>query len=78
MSVKSIADCSKGEHSEILSTFIKLPFVIKIFVLSISDGLTGFTEAWKSNIKLMCVYLVHHMLHIIKAHHFYTDFCLRL
>ena len=24
----------KGEHSAILSTFIKLPFVIKIFVLS--------------------------------------------
>ena len=30
MQVKSI----KGEHSVILSTFIKLPFVIKIFVLS--------------------------------------------
>ena len=25
----------QGEHSAILSTFIKLPFVIKIFVLSI-------------------------------------------
>ena len=24
-----------GEHSAILSTFIKLPFIIKIFVLSI-------------------------------------------
>ena len=35
MQVKSIAECSKGEHSAILSTFIKLPFVIKIFVLSI-------------------------------------------
>ena len=33
------------EHSAILSTFIKLPFVIKIFVLSISEWLlkTGFT-----------------------------------
>ena len=27
----------KGEHSAILSTFIKLPFVIKIFVLSIFE-----------------------------------------
>ena len=35
----------QGEHSAILSTFIKLPFVIKIFVLSIFDWLfyTGFT-----------------------------------
>ena len=33
------------EHSAILSTFIKLPFVIKIFVLSILEWLfyTGFT-----------------------------------
>ena len=33
------------EHSAILSTFIKLPFVIKIFVLSILDWqfYTGFT-----------------------------------
>ena len=27
-----------GEHSAILLTFIKLPFVIKIFVLSILSG----------------------------------------
>ena len=35
----------KGEHSTILSTFIKLPFVIGIFVLSIFDWpfYTGFT-----------------------------------
>ena len=35
----------QGEHSAILSTFIKLPFVIKIFVLSIFEWLfyTGFT-----------------------------------
>ena len=34
-----------GEHSAILSTFIKLPFVFKIFVLSIFERLfyTGFT-----------------------------------
>ena len=35
------------EHSAILLTFIKLPFVIKIFILSIFEGLiyTGFTVA---------------------------------
>ena len=35
----------QGEHSAILSTFIKLPFVIKIFVLSIFECRlkTGFT-----------------------------------
>ena len=37
--VKSIAECSKGEHSAIISTFIKLP------VLSIYEWpfYTGFT-----------------------------------
>ena len=42
--VKSNAECSK-EHSAILSTFIKLPFIIKIFILSIFEWLfyTGFT-----------------------------------
>ena len=35
----------QGEHSAILLTFIKLPFVIKIFVMSIFEWLfyTGFT-----------------------------------
>ena len=35
----------QGEHSAILSSFIKLPFVIKIFVLSIFEWplKTGFT-----------------------------------
>ena len=37
MQVKSVAECSK-EHSAILSTFIKLPFVFKTFVLSILSG----------------------------------------
>ena len=42
MQVKSIAE---WEHSAILSTFIKLPFVIKIFVLPFFEWLlkTGFT-----------------------------------
>ena len=37
----------QGEHSAILSTFIKLPFVIKVFVLSIFEWLlkTGLTVA---------------------------------
>ena len=45
MQVKSIAECSKREHSAILSTFIKPPFVIKIFVLHIFEWplKTGFT-----------------------------------
>ena len=45
MQIESIAECSKREHSAILLTFIKLPFVIKIFVLSIFEWpfYTGFT-----------------------------------
>ena len=38
MQVKIIAECSMGEHSAILLTRIKLPFVIKIFILSIFSG----------------------------------------
>ena len=59
MQVKSIAECSKGEHSAILSTVIKLPFVIKIFVLSIFEWplYTGFTvnvNKWKGAQWLNC------------------------
>ena len=45
MQVKNIEECSKGEHSAILKTFIKLRFVIKILVLSIFEWplKTGFT-----------------------------------
>ena len=45
MQVKSIAECSKGEHSAILLAFIKLPFVIKSFILPIFECpfYTGFT-----------------------------------
>ena len=47
MQVKIIAECSKGEHSAILLTFINLPFAIKTFVLSIFKWLLklGFTVA---------------------------------
>ena len=42
----------QGEHSTILSTFIKLPFVVKIFVLSIFEWplKTGFTVQLHSGI----------------------------
>ena len=45
---QSIAECS--EHSAILLTFFKLPFVIKIFVLSIFEWpfYTGFTVHHKA------------------------------
>ena len=44
MQIKSIAECHR-EHSAIRSTFIKLPCVFKIFVLSIFEWpfYTGFT-----------------------------------
>ena len=38
MQAKSIAECSNGEHFAILSTFIKVLFVIKTFVLSNLSG----------------------------------------
>ena len=49
----------QGEHSAILSTFIKLPFVVKIFVLSIFEWLfyTGFTVCQYSNVTLVNVYV---------------------
>ena len=41
----------QGEHSAILLTFIKLPFVIKIFVMSIFEWpfYTGFTVRFETN-----------------------------
>ena len=44
--VESIAECSKQEHSAKLSTFIMLPFVIKIVALYIFEWpfYTGFTQ----------------------------------
>ena len=54
MQVKSI---TVGEHSAILSSFIKLPVVIQIFVLSIFEWpfKTGFTVY-----DVFCVWLNHH------------------
>ena len=47
----------QGEHSEILSTFIKLPFVIKVFVLSIFEWpfYTGLTVYSNSHFSLTFV-----------------------
>ena len=47
MQVKSIAECSKGEHSAILLPFIKLPFVIKIFILSIFECIFYFSDHYQ-------------------------------
>ena len=43
----------QGEHSAILSTFIKLPFAFKIFVLSIFEWpfKTGFTVTYIKGLK---------------------------
>ena len=51
----------QGEHSAILLTFIKLPFVIKIFVLSVFEWpfYTGFTVCHKyhdlMNLLIVCL-----------------------
>ena len=52
------------EHSAILSTFIKLPFVIKIFVLSIFEWpfRTGFTvgaDLTELMRKMVCAFVIH-------------------
>ena len=45
----------EGEHSTILPTFIKLPFVIKIIVLSIFEWpfYTGFTVYVQERCKML-------------------------
>ena len=49
----------QGVHSAILSTFIKLPFAIKTFVLSIFEGplKTGFTV--HNNVASMVAQLIY-------------------
>ena len=56
----------QGEHSAILSTFIKLLFVIKIFVLSIFEWplKTGFTS-----ILLYCLVTHLFQLYTVKYHY---------
>ena len=59
------------EHSAILSTFIKLPFVIKIFVLSVFEWpfKTGFTVfIFKvSYSRVMWVYAEHSQVSVGRA-----------
>ena len=57
----------QGEHSAILSTFIKLPYVIKIFVLSIFEWplKTGFITVFICAENIWVFFL--HLLHIFKC-----------
>ena len=64
----------KGGHSAILSTFIKLPFVIKIFVLLIFEWLlkTGFTSMTMTDvIEPLTILIVWNKLN--KSTHYYID-----
>ena len=51
----------QGEHSAILSTFIKLPFAIKILVLSIFEWplKTGFSICANASNKCQCSWIEH-------------------
>ena len=60
MQVKSIAECSKGSILQLLSTFIKLPFVIKIFVLSIFEWLF-YTDFTLTNKNWMSLWRIDHL-----------------
>ena len=53
------------EHSAVLLTFIKLPFVIKSFVLSIFEWLfyTGFTVI-NQTVELDCLKLPDYSIHV--------------
>ena len=76
----------QGEHSAILSTFIKLPVVIKIFILSIFEWrfYTGFTVTLCIKMdKTLVFYILYHyvMTSIIMSYtlcqnfHFFTPKC---
>ena len=66
MQVKSIAKYSKGEHSATRSTFSKLPFVIKTFVLSILSG--RFTQVLLY-IANTILYFIIHCINILLVMH---------
>ena len=59
LQVKCIAECYIGEHSAILTTFIKLPFSIKAIVLSIFKWSlkTGFTAISIINLTFVFIYM---------------------
>ena len=70
MQVKSIAECYP-----LLSTFVKLPFVIEIFILSIFEWLfyTGFT--YMGSMKFIPNTKPLNVLHLIAVHtHLDDDF----
>ena len=58
----------QGEHSAILLTFIKLPFVIKIFILSIFEWpfYTGFTilNSQPANLFVFIVFFLFLLLYV--------------
>ena len=59
----------QGEHYAILLTFIKLPFVIKIFVLSIFEwpfytGFTVYTKISCDGSNVFVTYAVAYNMHI--------------
>ena len=55
----------QGEHSAIHSTFIKLPFVIKIFALSIFEWpfYTGFTVEYNFDCYIFLQFLSQYRMH---------------
>ena len=57
--VKSIAECSPLEHSAKLSTFIKVSFVIEIFVLSYFYVAVLHSFYCIYPFSMMCVVLIH-------------------
>ena len=57
MQVKNYFRKLQGEHSAILSTFIKLPFVIKIFVLSIFGTRDLFNISYSRELYLVSKFL---------------------
>ena len=64
-------DCRmlEGEHSAKLSTFIKLPFVIKTFILSIFE--------WPFYTDFTVLFLIYRHVHLIFYNFLYTIFAIQ-
>ena len=62
----------QGEHSAILSTFIKLPFVVKIFVLSIFE--------WPLKTGFYCIFIhsIYIFIYVRPAKVFNVDQCVNV
>ena len=65
----------QGEHSAILSTFIKLPYIFKIFVLSIFEWpfYTGFTVIWKFGKMLQNLLSIAVVVGTLRVNPFYAE-----